>query len=161
MSQTTIEPTVPTAGAEEGEARWWWGNLAVLKLTGEDTRGGLTIVEVTMGPGRMAPPHVHHREEETFLVTKGQLTFQIGEQTIKAGPGDVVVGPRDIPHRFTAGPDGATVLFLLTPAGLEGLIREQSTPATRRELPAPGDVPPPDLDQLREVALRYGCELLA
>ncbi len=161
MSQTTIEPTVPTARTEEGEARWWWGNLAVLKLTGEHTRGGLTIVEVTMGPGRMAPPHVHHREEETFLVTDGQLTFQIGEQTINAGPGDVVVGPRDIPHRFTAGPDGATALFLLTPAGLEGLIREQSTPATRRELPAQGDVPPPDLDQMREVALRYGCELLA
>ncbi len=160
MSQTTIEPTVPTAGAEKGEARWWWGNLAVLKLTGEDTRGGLTIVEVTMGPGRMAPPHVHHREEETFLVTKGQLTFQIGEKTIKAEPGDVVVGPRDIPHRFTAGPDGATVLFLLTPAGLEELIREQSTPATRRQLPAPGDVSPPDLDQMRETALRYGCELL-
>ena len=105
MSQATTEATVPTAGAEEGEARWWWGNLAVLKLTGEDTRGGLTVVEVTMGPGRMAPPHVHHREEETFLVTQGQLTFQIGEQTINAGPGDVVVGPRDIPHRFAAGPD--------------------------------------------------------
>ncbi len=161
MSQTTIEATVPTAAAEEGEARWWWGNLAVLKLTGEDTHGGLTIVELTMAPGRMTPPHVHHREEETFLVTKGQLTFQIGEQMINAGPGDVVVGPRDIPHRFTAGPDGATVLFLLTPSGLEGLIREQSTPAIRRELPAPGDVPPPNLDQMREIALRYGCELLA
>jgi hypothetical protein len=109
----------------------------------------------------MVPLHVHHREDETFLVTAGQLTFHIGDQTIEAGPGDLVVGPRDIPHRFGAGPDGATVLFLLAPAGLEGLIREQSAPATRRELPAPGDVPPPDLERMREIALRYGCELLA
>jgi hypothetical protein len=109
----------------------------------------------------MAPLHVHHREEETFLVTRGRLTFQIGDQTIDAGPGDLVVGPRDIPHRFTAGPDGATVLFLLAPAGLEGLILEQSVAATRRELPGPGDVPPPDLERMREIALRYGCELLA
>lgn len=161
MSNTAIEVHVPAVSAGEGEARWWWGNLATLKLTGENTHGGLTVVEVTMGPGRMAPPHVHHREEETFLVTRGQLTFQIGEQTIQAGPGDIVVGPRDLPHRFTAGPDGATVLFLLTPAGLEGLILEQSVPATRKELPEAGDVPPPDLDRMREIALRYGCELLA
>jgi hypothetical protein len=109
----------------------------------------------------MAPLHVHHREEETFLVTAGQLTLQIGDETIDARPGDLVVGPRDIPHRFTAGPEGATLLFLLTPAGLEGLILEQSVPATRRELPAAGDVPVPDLEQMRSVALRYGCELLA
>jgi quercetin dioxygenase-like cupin family protein len=161
MSETTIEAAVPTARKGDGDARWWWGNLATIKVTGEDTHGGLTVVEVRMGAGRMAPLHVHHREEETFLVTEGQLTFQIGEKTIEAGPGDVVVGPRDLPHRFTAGPDGATLLFLLTPAGLEGLILEQSVPASRLELPAPGDVPPPDLGRMREIALRYGCELLA
>jgi quercetin dioxygenase-like cupin family protein len=161
MSSTTIQSEAPSVRDDGGDARWWWGNLAILKLTGAQTHGGLTVVEVTMGPGRMAPPHVHHREEETFLVTQGQLTFQIGDQTIEAGPGDLVVGPRDIPHRFTAGPDGATVLFLLTPAGLEGLILEQSIPATDRRLPEPSDTPPPDLDRMREVALRYGCELLA
>jgi quercetin dioxygenase-like cupin family protein len=161
MSNTTIETHVPAVGVDEGEARWWWGNLAVLKVTGEHTHGGMTVVEVTMEPGRMAPPHVHHREEETFLVTRGHLTFQIGDRTIEAGPGDLVLGPRDVPHRFTAGPEGATVLFLLTPAGLEGLILEQSVPAKRREPPATGDVPPPNLEQMREVALRYGCELLA
>ena len=161
MSSTTIGAQVPSARAGEGDARWWWGNLAIIRLTGQDTNGGLTVVELTMGAGRMTPPHVHHREEETFLITRGRLTFQIGEQTIEAGLGDLVVGPRDIPHRFTAGPDGATVLFLLTPAGLEGLVLEQSVPATRRELPGPGDVPPPDLDRMREIAVRYGCELLA
>ena len=161
MSNTTIQAQVPAVRAGEGDARWWWGNLAILKTTGDKTHGGLTVVEVTMGPGRMAPLHVHHREEETFLITRGQLTFQIGDQTIQANPGDLVVGPRDIPHRFTAGPEGATLLFLLTPAGLEGLILEQSVPAARRTVPEPGEVPPPDLDRMREVALRYGCELLA
>jgi len=161
MSSTTTEARVPLAPTAGGEARWWWGNLATIRLTGQDTFGGLTVVELTMGAGRMTPPHVHHREEETFLITRGRLTFQIGEQTIEAGPGDLVVGPRDVPHRFTAGPDGATVLFLLTPAGLEGLILEQSVPATRRELPGPGDISPPDLNRMREIALRYGCELLA
>jgi AraC-like protein len=92
-------------------------------------------------------------------VLEGQLTFHIGETIIEAGPGDIVVGPRDIPHRFTAGPDGARVLLLITPSGLEGLIREQSIPATERTLPPKG-TPPPNLDHARAIALRYGCELL-
>lgn len=157
---TTAGSAVTAARCDGGEARWWWGNLAVLKLTGADTNGGLTVVEVTMGPARMTPPHVHHRKEETFLVLEGQLTFHIGEQEIAAGPGDLVVGPRDIPHRFQAGSDGARVLFLLTPSGLEGLIREQSVPATERTLPPTGAVPPPDLAAMGEIAQRFGCELL-
>ena len=161
MSDMTIEAMVPAVRAGDGEARWWWGNLAILKLTGDDTGGGLAVAELTIAPDRMVPLHVHHREEETFLVTAGHLTFEVGERTIEAAPGDFVVGPRGIPHRFTAGPQGATVLLILTPAGLEGLILEQSVAATRPDLPGPGDVPPPDIERMREVALRYGCELLA
>lgn len=159
-SKTASSPVTATR-SDGGEARWWWGNLAVLKLTGEHTNGGLTVVEVTMGPERMTPLHVHHREEETFLVLAGQLTFHIGEEEITAGAGDLVVGPRDIPHRFQAGPDGARLLFLLTPSGLEGLIREQSVPATERTLPPKGAVPSPDLAAMGEIAKRYRCELLA
>lgn len=159
-TSTKASNDVTATTSDGGEARWWWGNLAILKLTGEHTNGGLTVVEVTMGPERMTPLHVHHREEETFLVLEGQLTFHIGEEEIAAGPGDLVVGPRGLPHRFRAGPAGARVLFLLTPSGLEGLIREQSVPATERTLPPSGAVPPPDLAAMGEIAQRYGCELL-
>jgi quercetin dioxygenase-like cupin family protein len=161
MNTTAIQDavSVSVSASGEGEARWWWGNLAVLRLTGEDTNGGLTVVELTMGAERMTPRHVHHREEETFHVLEGALTFHIGDSVVQAGPGDIVVGPRDVPHRFVAGPDGARLLFLLTPSGLEGLIREQSIPATTRTLPPPG-TPPPNIEHAREVALRYGCELL-
>ena len=48
---------------EEGEARWWFQCLAVIKATAADTGGQMTIVEVTEPPGAEAPPHVHHREQ--------------------------------------------------------------------------------------------------
>jgi quercetin dioxygenase-like cupin family protein len=160
MNPNTMQAAVAAASRpQDGEARWWWGNLAVLRLTGERTNGGLTVVDLTMGPERMTPPHVHHREEETFHVLEGQITFHIGETVIEAGPGDIVVGPRDIPHHFIAGPQGARVLFMLTPSGLEGLVREQSIPATQRTLPPKG-TPPPSLERARAIALAYGCELL-
>ena len=161
MTQNALQSDATTTASDDaGEARWWWGNLAVIKVTSEQTRGGLAVVELTMGPGRMAPLHVHHNEEETFVVLEGSLTVHLGDQPILAGPGDIVVGPRDVPHRFVAGEQGARLLLVITPAGLEGLVREQSVPATTRTLPAPGRTPPPDLAHAREVALRYGCELL-
>jgi quercetin dioxygenase-like cupin family protein len=160
MSTDTLTATHPTGYArDEGEARWWFGTLAVIKATGADTHGGLTVVDVTIAPGGMAPPHVHHREDETFWILEGELTMTVGDTTTVARPGDLVLGPRDVPHRFKAGPDGARLLFLLSPAGLEGLIREQSVPATARTLPQPGGAPP-DLARAKEIALRYGCELL-
>jgi quercetin dioxygenase-like cupin family protein len=160
MTQHTIQPEGTLAAHGDADAaRWWWGNLAVLKITGRQTRGGLAVVEVTMGPGHRAPLHVHHREEETFVVLEGALKFHVGEDTISAGPGDIVVGPRDIPHRFIAGDAGARMLLVITPAGLEGLIVEQSITATAHTLPPAGS-PPPDLARARQVALDYGCELL-
>ena len=149
---------IATVGSDGGEARWWFGTLAVIKLSGAETNGGLTVVDVTVPPGAVTPPHVHHREEETFYLLEGSATFQIGERQIEAAPGDLLVGPRDVTHGFRAGPDGARLLFLLTPSGLEGLVREQSVPALTRSLP-PADAAPPDLAQAREIALRYGCEL--
>jgi quercetin dioxygenase-like cupin family protein len=157
ITTRTVNNNIATS-ADAGEARWWWGNLAVIRVTSEQTKGSLAVVELTMGPGAMAPPHVHHREEETFWVLDGSLTFQIGDTEVEATSGDVVVGPRDVPHRFRAGKDGARMLLLMTPAGLEGLVREQSVPATSRTLPPAGG-PPPDLAKAREIAERYSCEL--
>lgn len=81
-----------------------------------------------------------------------------GDDLIDAHAGDLVVAPRDVPHRFRAGPDGARMQILIAPAGLENLIREQSVPATSRTLPPPGGAAP-DLAKAKEIALRYGCEL--
>src|SRR3712207_3173435 len=77
----------------EGEARWWFGGLATIKATKEQTGGHYTLVEVLEPEGEL-PPHVHYREDEGFWVLEGQLTFEVGERTIKAGPGSFVVGPQ-------------------------------------------------------------------
>ena len=58
MTQETNHPTAaqPVAVAEnEGEARWWFGCLAILKLTAEQTAGQMSIVEITEPPGAERP----------------------------------------------------------------------------------------------------------
>ncbi len=155
-TQTLKPHSVPSS---EGEARWWFGALAVIKATAADTGGQMAIVEVTEPPGAAGPLHVHHREDEAFWVLEGEATIEIGDRTIHARAGDYAFGPRDIPHRYTVGDSGCRMLFICTPGGFEGLVRDMSEPAPTRQLPPPMDKEP-DWERVAAVAEAYGCELL-
>jgi quercetin dioxygenase-like cupin family protein len=156
----TLEPVAVHSGG--GEARWWFGALAVIKATDADTGGQMTIVEFTTPPGYAAPLHVHHRDDEGFWILEGEVTFEVGEARIEASAGDYVFGPRDIPHRFTAGSDGCRMLFILVPGGLEELIRETSEPAPSLTLPPPPDEEPDraQIERLKAIIAGHGYELL-
>ena len=157
---TALEPLAVANG--EGEARWWFGALAEIKATAADTGGQMTIVEVTEHPGVEAPLHVHHRDDEGFWILEGEVTFEVGDETIEASPGDFVFGPRDIPHRFTVGDRGCRMLFILVPGGIEEVIRATSEPAPSRTLPPPpGEEPSAEqIEGLKAVVKEHGYELL-
>lgn len=150
------ELSVPADG---GEARWWGEGLAVIKTTGADTGGRIAIIEITEPPGAVAPKHVHHNEDEGFWVLDGNVTFEVGGTTIAASAGDYAFGPRDIPHSYVVGPDGCRMLFIVTPAGFEELVRLISVPAQTRSLP-PSPKEPPDTAELPALVASYGCENL-
>jgi quercetin dioxygenase-like cupin family protein len=159
MSQATEETEAFAVRAEEGEARWWLGALAVIRATAADTGGRVTVVDVTDPPGVEAPLHVHHREDEAFWILDGDVTFEVGGKTIEASAGDFVFGPRDIPHRYKVGDAGSRMLFILTPGGFEELVRATSDPAQSRTLPPP-DHPLPDEDRMAAALAAAGCGLM-
>ena len=158
-------------GLEEGEgnARWWGGGLATIKVTGKETGDLYSIVEILEPQGARAPLHLHRKEDEAFYVLEGEMTFRIGEETIKARPGSFVFGPKDVPHTYTVDSGPARLLFLLSPAGFEGFIEAISKPAKANTLPPSGSEDPSDEDETTEGAesesfavleARYGCELV-
>lgn len=159
MDARTPSPTVTHAG--RGEARWWLDSLAEILLTHEATGGALSMVRVVERPGAGAPLHVHHHDDETFIVVEGSATLEIGDRSIAVTAGDVVFAPRAVPHRYDVGPEGCTMLFVLTPGGrFDELVRATSVPAGSRTLP-PSSVPVPDLGRVAEIARAHGNELLA
>jgi len=81
---TTLEPVATHGG--EGEARWWLGSLAEIKLTGAQTGGALSIVEVTESAGAQAPLHVHHREDEGFWILDGDVRIEVGTRRSTRAP---------------------------------------------------------------------------
>ena len=161
MTQKTDTKTLAPVAvrSDEGEARWWFGSLAVIRATGADTGGQFTIIEVTEPPGMEGPLHVHHREDEAFWILEGSVTLEVGDTTIEASAGDYAFGPRGIPHRYTVGDAGCRMLFICTPAGFENLVREMSVPAGARTLPPPTEEEP-DWERVAAVAKANHCELL-
>jgi hypothetical protein len=67
------------------------------------------------------------------------------------------IAPRDVPHQFTVGPDGAHMIWVLTPGGFEDFIEEVSVPAEAATVPPPSVVPP---ENAADIVLRHGKELL-
>lgn len=48
-------------------------------------------------------PGLHrHPYEETFIVQDGEARFTIGEETIEARAGQIVIAPAGTPHRFVS-----------------------------------------------------------
>ncbi len=153
----TLEPVVTPANA--GEARWWFDGLAVIKATAAQTGGLLTVIEITEPPGAVAGRHVHHHDDEVFLIIDGNATFTIGELTVAAGPGDFFFGPRNVPHGYTVGDTGCRMIFILTPGGFEDLLMATSEPAAQRTLPPPAKSEP-DWERVATFARAHGCEML-
>jgi quercetin dioxygenase-like cupin family protein len=142
----------------DGEARWWFGQLAEIKATAANTGGQFTIIDVTCPPGLEVPLHVHHREDEAFWILAGEVTLYVGDDMVHAGPGDYAFGPRDVPHRYVVGDSGCRMLFICAPAGFEHLVHDMSEPAASRTIPPPAD--PPDMEWVQTIAKRHGCDLL-
>lgn len=60
----------------------------------------LCLIFNIMEPGR--GPRLHrHPYPETFIIQHGRATFVVGEQTIEATAGQIVVVPAGVPHKFS------------------------------------------------------------
>ena len=55
--------------------------------------------------------HHHDREDELFLVLKGNLRLEFRERSVELGPGEMIVVPRGIDHRPVADDEVEVLLF--------------------------------------------------
>src|SRR5204862_176929 len=72
-----------------------------------------------------APLHRHRNEDEYSYVLEGRVGVQLGEETLEAGPGELVFKPRGQWHAFwNAGDEPARLLEVISPAGFEHYFEE-------------------------------------
>ncbi len=118
--------------ADEGDAYDWRGARVVIKASGEDTVGQLSVMESTCPPGLSVPAHVHTGEDEMFYLLAGEMQGFCDDDQWTATPGSFVFVPRNRPHGFTVTSDESVrALVIVGPAGLDRQIAATGTPVRR------------------------------
>jgi quercetin dioxygenase-like cupin family protein len=134
------------------------GDIYRFLATGEETDGKYAMFEAIVPPGGGPPPHVHSREEESFLILEGAITFTVGDERIVASAGTFANMPVGSLHSFKNATDKtARMIISVAPAGLEKMFLEVGQPVKL------GDTPPPpsqaEIEKLLAVAPKYGVEI--
>jgi quercetin dioxygenase-like cupin family protein len=142
--------------AEEGRAFWFLDALSIIRVAGSQTGGTFSLIEDLLPAGRSTPYHLHHKEDETFYVLEGELTFFGPTGKIRGTAGSTVFLPRELPHGFRA-ETPTRLLILTTPSGFDEFVAEAGEPAPSLVLPKPQQ---PDFAKLTQIAAKYGIEIL-
>ncbi len=135
------------------------GDVYRFLATGEETEGRYAAFEALVPPGSGPPPHVHSREEESFLVLEGEMTFYLGDERLVAPPGTFLNMPIGSRHCFrNEGTSPARMIITIVPAGLEQMFFEVGQPVAADATTAPKPTPA-EIAALLSAAPRYGVEI--
>jgi quercetin dioxygenase-like cupin family protein len=126
------------------------GNIFI-KVSGASGTGHLAMgtQQVTAGAG--VPIHRHFEMEESFYVLDGSGFFILDDVRHAIRQGSTIFIPKKYWHGFANPEHELLLLWIVSPAGLDGFFKETCMP--------PG-VPPKQFtpEQIREIALKYGTE---
>ena len=121
-----------TVGAEGGEILRFSDAELTVKVSGASTSGAMSVIEEA--DPLDTPLHVHSNEDELWYILEGEHVFQIGDVEMTAGPGDVVFGPRGVPHsQRRVVPRKGRFIEVYTPGGFDAVFRELAEAEARGE----------------------------
>jgi mannose-6-phosphate isomerase-like protein (cupin superfamily) len=158
MTEQILRPVHVPAGT--GDTVFLLGDTYTTLLSGAQTGGSFAMLEALVPAQTGPPPHIHHAEDETFILLEGVLDFHVADDLHRAEADSVIFVPRGTRHHFSnIGAGLARMLFLYSPAGMEGMFSEIGSPGTR------GAQAPPlsasDLETLGRVAGKYRFSIVA
>jgi len=124
----------------------------VIRIHGRDTGGTVAVVESHDVTGGGPPPHIHHREDETFQILEGEYEWTVGEKTFVARKGATIFAPRGVSHTYRyLGQKPGRLMCVITPSGFEGFFEEIAALNPQQQQDTP---------RVLEIASKYGLEIL-
>ncbi len=94
------------------------GRDGIFKVRGEDTGGAFDYFVVEVAPHGGPPLHVHHKQEETIHILKGQYKIRIGDEIFYGQEGGFAYLPSRVPHAFLNLTDEpGEIVVVYTPGG--------------------------------------------
>jgi quercetin dioxygenase-like cupin family protein len=96
------------------------GGVTTFKAVGDQTGGGLTVIEGVSAPGEGPPLHVHRGQDEFIFTLDGTFRVRLGDDLIEVLPRSFVFIPRDTPHTWqNVGEESSRFVAALSPASVE------------------------------------------
>jgi quercetin dioxygenase-like cupin family protein len=105
----------------------------------------VVISEFLYGPGeRGAKPHVHRHHADAFLVVEGELTLTVGDGSLVAPAGTLVVLPPNVVHGFDNDGEESMLAynFHLPASGFADYLRGRNPEFDQHDPPADGGTDP-------------------
>ncbi len=93
-----------------------WGKLGWLSNPPSTGAGQLTVIDVTLVPGKGHNFHKHPDQEEVIYVVAGAVEQWVDREKRVLGPGDCAFIPADMVHAsFNVGKSDAKIVAILGP----------------------------------------------
>jgi mannose-6-phosphate isomerase-like protein (cupin superfamily) len=125
------------SGGYEREDEWsevTRGERYVIRTTSEETNGAYSMLEIVADPRNGVPMHIHHNEEEHFIILEGKAFIVNGDSRAEVGAGSSVTIGRGVPHAWCNLSEDVPLrmLVVFSPGGLEELFRKKSLKFRKR-----------------------------
>ena len=139
------------------------GGTYTILVSGDDTGGRYSLIDMLVPPGGGPPPH-RHDFEEMFTILDGEIELTFRGQTHRASAGSTVNIPANAPHAFKNTSDKhARLLCMCTPAGQEEFFMAVGDPVDSRTAPPPKLSPAEQAERIqraKSLSAKYRTELL-
>lgn len=106
------------------------------KVSSKDTNGQLLIYDTVRQEKGGPALHLHHEQDEIFIVLKGEFKMQVGDDSFILKAGDTAFAPRKVAHAFAKISEGeAQMQVMFQPAGsMEDFFKQMQK--LGKEIPA-------------------------
>lgn len=125
----------------------WLGVTYRTILSTAASGGAMSVTDSVSPPGSGPPRHIHHREDECFVILSGACEFWMAGARFLPGADETLFIPRGTEHTFkVVSSEPCRHLVILTPGGFEGFFAEMAKGRYRI---------PEDMDRINEAASRF------
>ena len=145
----------------EGDSVSLAGDTYRIIISGEQTNGAYSLVDMLIPPNGGPPPHSHANFQEAFYIIDGEIEVITKDGKYIASKGSHVNIPFNGPvHKFVNKTDKmAHMLCLITPAGMEKMFLEIGKSVAANTFLPPSHLTPEEQKQLLAIAEKCGQKL--
>lgn len=141
---------------------WFVDTHVQVRISGDSNSDGISVLEHHAYYGDSPPFHIHHTEDEIFVVLEGEFRFVIGQAENRLKSGETILAPKGIPHTYRVESEkGGKWLTITTGHDFERFVKAISKPAEENILPQ-RQGPPTEAfkQQLSTLSAKYNIEIV-